>query len=72
MATLRGYTPAKPINALYGPLYFNFNMPVEGETANGFGTQYPIVTQMQAGKQVVVWPREIRDAPYRPTAWPAR
>ena len=72
MATLRGYTLEKPIKALYGPLYFHSNVPVDGETANGFGTQFPIVTQMQQGQQVVVWPREIRDAPYRPVPWPAR
>ncbi len=72
MATLRGYTQEKPIKALYGPLYFHSNVPVDGETANGFGTQFPIVTQMQQGQQVVVWPREIRDAPYRPVPWPAR
>jgi hypothetical protein len=27
---------------------------------------------MQQGKQMVVWPKSIRDAPYRPVPWPAR
>lgn len=72
MATLRGYSADKPIKALYGPLYFNFNVPVEGETANGFGTQFPIVMQIQGGKQVVVWPQDIQDAPYRPIPWLGR
>ncbi len=72
MDTLHSYSPAKPIKAIYGPLYFNTKVSVDGKTAVGFGTQYPIVMQIQAGKQVVVWPKEIRDAAYRPTPWPAR
>jgi branched-chain amino acid transport system substrate-binding protein len=72
MATLRGYSTARPIKALYGPLYFNFNVAVDGETANGFGTQFPIVMQIQGGKQVVVWPRDIQDAPYRSIPWLGR
>ena len=69
MATLRGYSADKPIKALYGPLYFNFNVAVDSETANGFGTQFPIVMQIQGGKQVVVWPKDIQDASYRPIPW---
>ena len=72
MATLRGYSADKPIKALYGPLYFNFNVAVDNETANGFGTQFPIVMQIQGGKQVVVWPKDIQDAPYRPIPWLGR
>jgi branched-chain amino acid transport system substrate-binding protein len=72
MATLRGYSADKPIKALYGPLYFNFQVAVDNETANGFGTQYPIVMQIQGGKQVVVWPKDIQDAAYRPIPWLGR
>jgi hypothetical protein len=72
MATLRGYTPEKPIKALYGPLYFNFNVAVDNETAHGFGTQFPIVMQIQRGAPVVVCPRDIQDAPYRPIPWLGR
>jgi branched-chain amino acid transport system substrate-binding protein len=72
MVTLRGYSPEKPIQALYGPLYFNFNVTVDGETANGFGTQFPIVMQIQGGKQVAVWPKDIEDVPYHPIPWLGR
>ena len=72
MATLRGYSADKPIKALYGPLYFNFHVAVDNETANGFGTQSPIVMQIQGGKQVVVWPKDIQDASYRPIPWQGR
>lgn len=70
MGTLRNYSPARPIKAIYGPLYFNWNVPVAGKKADGFGTQKPIVMQVQGGKLQVIWPEAAADAKYKPTPRP--
>jgi len=70
MATIRGYSKAAPIKAVYGPLYFNWNVPAADKTANGFGTQKPIVMQVQGGKLHVIWPEAAADAKYKPTPRP--
>lgn len=70
METLRGYSKARPIKAVYGPLYFNWNVRVGDKTADGFGTQKPIVMQVQGGKLHVIWPEAAADAKYKPTPRP--
>lgn len=70
MATLQGYSKAKAIKAIYGPLYFNWNVPAGDKKANGFGTQKPIVMQVQGGKLQVIWPEAAADAKYKPTPRP--
>lgn len=70
METIRGYTKDKPIKATFGPLYFNWGVKVGDKEANGFGTQKPIVGQIQGGKQFAVWPEPIADAQHKQTARP--
>jgi branched-chain amino acid transport system substrate-binding protein len=70
MATLRGYAKERPIKAIYGPLYFNAGVQVGDKKASGFGTQKPIVMQVQGGKLQVVWPEAAADAAYKPTPRP--
>lgn len=70
MDTIRGYTKDKPIKAMYGPLYFNFGVKVGDKEANGFGTQKPVVMQIQSGKPFVVWPQAIADSVHKQTARP--
>ena len=70
MATLLGYTKDKPIKAIFGPLYFSPGVKVGDKEANGFGTQKPVVMQIQGGKAFVVWPQAIQDASHKQTARP--
>jgi branched-chain amino acid transport system substrate-binding protein len=70
MATIRAYNRDKPIKAIYGPLYFNWNVQVADKRADGFGTQKPIVMQVQGGKLQVIWPEAAADAKYKPTPRP--
>jgi branched-chain amino acid transport system substrate-binding protein len=70
MATIRGYTRARPIKAIYGPLYFSWDVPAGDKRADGFGTQKPIVMQVQGGKLQVIWPEAAADARYKPTPRP--
>lgn len=70
MATVRGYSREKPIKAVYGPLYFKWNVAVGDKRADGFGTQKPIVMQVRDGKLHVIWPEAAADAKYRPTPRP--
>jgi branched-chain amino acid transport system substrate-binding protein len=65
MATMRAYSKERPIKAVYGPLYFNWEVPVGDKKASGFGTQKPIVMQVQGGKLQVVWPEAAADAAYK-------
>ncbi|MBI2152919.1 MAG: amino acid ABC transporter substrate-binding protein [Candidatus Rokubacteria bacterium] len=70
MATIRAYNKAKPIKAVYGPLFFSWNVQVGDKQANGFGTQKPIVMQVQGGKLQVIWPEAAADAKYKATPRP--
>ncbi len=70
MATLRGYSKGRPIKAIYGPLYFNWDVAVADKKASGFGTQKPIVMQVRGGRLQVIWPEAAADGAYKPISRP--